>query len=40
MDNFIQVYDDVIGVDLCKQLIAMFEECEHQQRNIIFQQNL
>ena len=37
MDNFIQVYDDVIGVDLCKQLIAMFEECEHQHENISLQ---
>ena len=35
--NFIQVYNNVIEPELSQQLIAMFEESEHQHEDIILE---
>jgi len=32
--NFVQVYDNVIDPELSQQMIAMFEESEHQHEEI------
>lgn len=33
-DKFIAVYDDVVSEEFCDQIVAMFEDSEHQQEDI------